>query len=93
MKKTPLNKVHHDLKAKMMDFAGWELLVWYTSILEERRTVRSRAGVFDVSDMGRVWVHHWKLVLGGWWDLIKGTSGSTLLPGGTLSICPWGKGR
>jgi aminomethyltransferase len=56
LKKTPLNKVHHDLKARMMDFAGWELPVWYTSILEEHRTVRSGAGMFDVSDMGRVWV-------------------------------------
>jgi len=56
LKKTPLNKVHHDLKARMMDFAGWELPVWYTSILEEHRTVRSQAGMFEVSDMGRVWV-------------------------------------
>ncbi len=56
LKKTPLNRVHHDLKARMMDFAGWELPVWYTSILEEHRTVRSGAGMFDVSDMGRVWV-------------------------------------
>ena len=56
LKKTPLNKVHHDLKARMMDFAGWDLPVWYTSILEEHKTVRSGAGMFDVSDMGRVWV-------------------------------------
>jgi len=40
----------------MIDFAGWELPVWYTSVLEEHRTVRSAAGIFDVSDMGRVWV-------------------------------------
>jgi len=56
LKKTPLNKAHHHLKARMIDFAGWELPVWYTSILEEHRTVRSRAGIFDVSDMGRVWL-------------------------------------
>jgi len=56
LKKTPLNKVHHDLKARMMDFAGWELPVWYTSILEEHGAVRSRTGIFDVSDMGRVWL-------------------------------------
>jgi len=56
LKKTPLNKVHRDLKAKMMDFVGWELPAWYTSILEEHRAVRSRAGMFDVSDMGRVCV-------------------------------------
>lgn len=56
LKKTPLNKVHHDLKARMVDFAGWELPVWFTSILEEHKAVRSGAGIFDVSDMGRVWV-------------------------------------
>jgi aminomethyltransferase len=56
LKKTPLNRVHHELKARMMDFAGWELPVWYTSILEEHRAVRSAAGIFDVSDMGRVWI-------------------------------------
>ena len=55
-KKTPLNEVHHQLKARMIDFAGWELPVWYTSVLEEHKTVRSAAGIFDVSDMGRVWV-------------------------------------
>lgn len=57
LKKTPLNKVHHDLKARMIDFAGWELPVWYTSILEEHRAVRSQVGMFDVSDMGRVWLN------------------------------------
>jgi len=56
LKKTPLNKAHRDLKAKMVGYAGWELPVWYTSILEEHRTVRSSAGMFDVSDMCRVWV-------------------------------------
>ena len=54
LKKTLLNKVHHDLKASMIDFGGWDLPVWYTSILEEHKAVRSRAGMFDVSHMGRV---------------------------------------
>ncbi len=56
LRKTPLNKVHHDLKARMMDFTGWELPVWYTSILVEHKVVRSRVGMFDVSGMGRVWL-------------------------------------
>lgn len=56
LKKTPLNKVHHGLRARMADFAGWELPIWYTSILDEHRAVRTKAGMFDVSDMGRVWV-------------------------------------
>jgi len=56
LKKTPLNKVHRELGARMIDFAGWQLPVWYSSILEEHRAVRSGSGMFDVSDMGRVWI-------------------------------------
>jgi aminomethyltransferase len=56
LKKTPLNKVHHELRARMIDFAGWQLPIWYTSILEEHKAVRSGAGMFDVSHMGRVWI-------------------------------------
>lgn len=56
LKKTPLNKVHRELRARMADFVGWQLPIWYTSILEEHRAVRSGAGMFDVSDMGRVWI-------------------------------------
>ena len=56
LNKTPLNKVHRGLKARMIAFAGWELPVWYTSILEEHKAVRSSAGMFDASHMGRVWV-------------------------------------
>jgi len=56
LKKTPLNKAHHELRARMIDFAGWQLPVWYTSIVEEHRVVRSGAGIFDVSHMGRVWI-------------------------------------
>ncbi len=47
LKNTSLNEVHHDLKVRMMDFTGWELLVWYTYIFEKHRTGRSRAGMFD----------------------------------------------
>ena len=54
LKKTPLNKVDHDLKARMIDFGGWELPVWYTSILQEHKAVRSQVGMFDVSYMGRI---------------------------------------
>ena len=56
LRKTPLNEVHRELRARMIDFAGWQLPVWYTSILEEHRAVRSAVGMFDVSDMGRVWI-------------------------------------
>lgn len=36
----------------MVPFGGWEMPVQYTSILEEHRAVRGRAGLFDVSHMG-----------------------------------------
>lgn len=38
----------------MVDFAGWEMPVQYKSILEEHKSVRRAAGLFDVSHMGEV---------------------------------------
>jgi glycine cleavage system T protein (aminomethyltransferase) len=52
--RTPLWSRHHDAGAKLVPFAGWEMPVSYSSILEEHRAVRTRAGLFDVSHMGEV---------------------------------------
>ncbi|TVR86899.1 MAG: glycine cleavage system aminomethyltransferase GcvT [Saprospirales bacterium] len=52
MKKTPLYQKHIDLGAKMSPFAGFEMPVVYSSINEEHRAVREKAGMFDVSHMG-----------------------------------------
>jgi len=52
MKRTPLYDAHVELGARMVEFGGWEMPVQYTSILEEHRAVRERAGMFDVSHMG-----------------------------------------
>lgn len=38
----------------MVDFAGWDMPVQYSGILDEHRAVRERAGLFDVSHMGRL---------------------------------------
>jgi glycine hydroxymethyltransferase len=38
--------------AKIIPFAGWEMPVWYTSVLEEHLATRQAAGLFDVSHMG-----------------------------------------
>lgn len=38
----------------MVEFAGWEMPVQYTGVIEEHLTVRSRAGLFDVSHMGEI---------------------------------------
>lgn len=41
----------------MVPFAGWEMPVQYTGVIEEHNAVRQRAGMFDVSHMGRFEVH------------------------------------
>ena len=54
LERTPLYEAHVARGARMVPFAGWEMPVQYDSILGEARAVRSGAGVFDVSHMGRV---------------------------------------
>jgi glycine cleavage system T protein (aminomethyltransferase) len=54
MLKTPLNDWHHANRGRMVDFAGWEMPVQYSSIVEEHNTVRTTAGLFDISHMGRL---------------------------------------
>ena len=56
MKRTPLYPVHLELNARMVEFAGWEMPMWYTSIIEEHMAVREKAGIFDVSHMGDIFV-------------------------------------
>ena len=55
-KQTFLHDKHVKLGAKMVDFAGWSMPVQYLSIIEEHKTVREKAGLFDVSHMGEVFV-------------------------------------
>jgi aminomethyltransferase len=57
LKRTALHAFHIDHGARMVPFAGWEMPVQYTSILDEHRAVREQAGLFDVSHMGEVRVH------------------------------------
>jgi aminomethyltransferase len=52
LKRTPLYDEHRALDARLVEFSGWEMPVQYSSILEEHRAVRTRAGLFDVSHMG-----------------------------------------
>ncbi|MDN5343582.1 MAG: aminomethyltransferase [Oceanotoga sp.] len=54
LKKTPLYEEHLKLNAKMIEFGGWEMPVWYTSIIEEHNKVREKVGIFDVSHMGEI---------------------------------------
>ena len=54
--RTPLDERHTALGARMIDFAGWLMPVQYAGILEEHRAVRERAGLFDLSHMGELFV-------------------------------------
>lgn len=53
-KRTFLHDRHVKLGAKMVDFAGWDMPVQYSSIIEEHKTVRNSLGFFDVSHMGEI---------------------------------------
>jgi glycine hydroxymethyltransferase len=52
LRKTALNETHRALGAKMVTFAGWDMPVWYTSVVEEHLACRQTAGLFDVAHMG-----------------------------------------
>jgi aminomethyltransferase len=52
--KTPFYEMHKSLNAKLVDFHGWVMPLQYSSgIINEHQSVRNRAGLFDVSHMGR----------------------------------------
>ncbi|NEU29623.1 glycine cleavage system aminomethyltransferase GcvT [bacterium LRH843] len=54
LKRTPLYDEYKKAGIKMVEFSGWELPVQFSSIQEEHRTVRTKAGLFDVSHMGEI---------------------------------------
>jgi aminomethyltransferase len=54
LRRTPLYERHAALGARLVPFAGWEMPVQYTAIVDEHRAVRTSAGVFDVSHMGEL---------------------------------------
>jgi len=53
MRRSPLHQLNESLGARFVDFGGWEMPVQYESVLAEHRAVRSDAGVFDVTHLGR----------------------------------------
>jgi glycine hydroxymethyltransferase len=52
LRRTPIYETHKKLGAKIIPFAGWEMPVWYSSVVEEHLAVRQAAGIFDVAHMG-----------------------------------------
>jgi aminomethyltransferase len=54
LRKTALNATHRRLKAKMVNFGGWDMPVEYSGIVAEHLATRTAAGLFDVSHMGEI---------------------------------------
>jgi aminomethyltransferase len=58
IKKTSLNKLHQEHKAKFVEFAGYEMPIQYSKgIIEEHKITRSNSGIFDVSHMGQLFIY------------------------------------
>ena len=91
MRVTALNAIHKSLGAKMMEFAGFEMPVEYSGIIDEHMAVRNSAAIFDVSHMGEFWITGNEAV-----DLINKISSndpSYLSPGMVQYTCmPNGRG-
>jgi len=85
VKKTALHHVHVALGAKMIPFAGYDMPVRYTSLMEEHMAVRESVGVFDVSHMGEFIIsgpHALDLI-----QRISSNDASTLYIGKALLSC------
>jgi aminomethyltransferase len=54
LRKTPLHALHRKLGARMAEFGGWEMPIEYSGIIPEHLAVRTTAGLFDISHMGRI---------------------------------------
>ena len=83
LQRTPLYGEHLRLRAKLIAFGGWEMAVYYTSILEEHQAVRQRAGIFDISHMGEVEISGPKA------SEIAGTNLTSPLEAAVSTSFPW----
>ncbi len=54
MARTPLYDAHQAAGGRLVDFAGWDMPMQYSGVLDEYHAVRGQAGLFDVSHMGRL---------------------------------------
>ncbi|MBW2989112.1 glycine cleavage system aminomethyltransferase GcvT [Candidatus Woesearchaeota archaeon] len=54
--KTPLYEEHLKLGARIIDFEGWQMPVYYTNLIEEHISTRKDAGIFDICHMGELFV-------------------------------------
>ena len=54
LRQSPIHDFHTAQKAQMVEYAGWEMPIKYTGIIDEHNQVRNAGGMFDVSHMGRL---------------------------------------
>lgn len=54
LRRTALNAMHRRMRAKMVDFGGWDMPVEYSGLIAEHMAVRTAVGLFDVSHMGDI---------------------------------------
>ena len=85
MKKTPFTDTHIALGAKMHEFAGYNMPIEYSGIIDEHLTVVNSVGVFDVSHMGEFWVKGPKAF--EFVQKISSNDASTLTPGKIQYTC------
>lgn len=53
-RETPLLAAHRSLGARLTEFAGWEMPLQYTGVIAEHNAVRTAAGLFDVTHLGKL---------------------------------------
>lgn len=56
IRRTALYERHVALEARMGEFAGFEMPMWYSGIKAEHLAVRSGVGLFDLSHMGEIYI-------------------------------------
>ncbi len=82
LRRTPLYEVHKQMGARIIPFAGWEMPVWYSSVLEEHLATRQAAGLFDVAHMGVYQIEGDEAA--SFLDSVVANNCGTLLPGESL---------
>ena len=65
----------------MVDFAGWDMPVQYSSIMDEHHQTRKAVGMFDVSHMGRIWFSGDREEIGQWLDGLTTRRVAGIAPG------------
>jgi aminomethyltransferase len=85
VKRTVFYGHHLQMGAKMIQFAGYEMPLEYSGVRQEHINVREKAGIFDVSHMGEIWIKG-----PGAFDLVQKLTSNDLnriAPGGIQYTC------